>query len=226
MADCRAWLGLDPDRDANGTTQFLLENPSVDDIRAAISEAGNYVLAQRDKPLWNGGGLSIWYSGHGTPGSGAWALNGGDLGGRDLVELLGPLAQVAGGDLGLELALDSCHSGAFFAHLLEEEQDAPFTARDMYISSLPEEVSWELEELGHGVMAFTLLNRGNAHVDQRRLARAVRDRDDAYVRFASQAFVPNPVTYLTEGDQTSCELVSRHRVGSRCCESCSSFGLR
>ncbi len=57
VADCRAWLGLDPDRDANGTTQFLLEIPSVDDIRAAISEAGNYVLAQRDKPQWNGGGL-------------------------------------------------------------------------------------------------------------------------------------------------------------------------
>ena len=40
----------------------------------------------------------------------------------------------------------------------------------------------------------------------------MRDRDDAYVRLATQAFVPNPVTYLTEGDQTSFELVSGHRV--------------
>lgn len=51
---------------------------------------------------------------------------------------------------------------------------------------------------------------GNAHVDQEQLAKAVEQRDEGYLQLALQRFVPNPVPYLTEGDQHSLDLINGH----------------
>jgi hypothetical protein len=57
---------------------------------------------------------------------------------------------------------------------------------------------------------FTLKNPGNGHVDDSKLAEAVQNNDQTYIRTALQGFVPNPVTYLTEGEQHSIELRNGH----------------
>ena len=205
LADCRRWLDHQP-----YGHQLLLENPSARDLESALSESRDYLLAERARGTWSGGGVSIQFSGHGACPTGAWSLRDAVVTARDVMELLAPIGRVAGGKLGLELMLDSCFSGAFFCELMLLETSAPIVARDMAIGALPSQEAWELDELGHGAHTFAFLNRGNAHVNQEMLAEAVRRKDDAYVRLATQGFVPNPVTYLTEGDQTSFELVNGH----------------
>lgn len=212
VADCRKWLKLEPDVEADGIKEFFLEDPDTEELERAIQQAGKYVLAQKESDYWNGGGISIWYSGHGENSTGAWSLRDGSYTAQALVEILRPIGNEAGGSLGLEVGMDSCHSGAFFAHLMEQAQDAPLAPRDMYISCLPSQASWEIDSLGHGALAFTLFHQGNAHVDSRRLAEAVKEGDTEYLRMATHAFVPNPVTYLTEADQICFELMSGHSI--------------
>ena len=50
----------------------------------------------------------------------------------------------------------------------------------------------------------------NTLVDAGQLAQAVERGDDTYLRLALQGFVPNPVSYLTEADQHSLDLVNGH----------------
>jgi len=212
VADGKKWLRLDLGSKPDDIKEHLLVNPSEAELESAIQHAGQYVLSQKDRGHWKGGGISIWYSGHGEEQSGAWSLRDTALDAGRLLELLTPIGHQAGGSLGLELGMDSCHSGAFFAYLMEKKQQGPIVARDMYVSCLPDEVAWEMDTLGHGALAYTLFHPGNAHVDHNRLALAVRQGDEAYIRMATHSFVPNPVTYLTEGDQHSFELVSGHEV--------------
>jgi len=61
-------------------------------------------------------------------------------------------------------------------------------------------------------LTFTLKNTGNAHVDHWKLGEAVHNNDEQYVRMALQGFVPNPVTYLTEGEQHSFNLINGHHL--------------
>ena len=53
---------------------------------------------------------------------------------------------------------------------------------------------------------------GNTHVEPHRLARAVDQNDEEYLRLALHAFVPNPVTYLTRGDQHSLEVLNGNHL--------------
>lgn len=69
-----------------------------------------------------------------------------------------------------------------------------------------------VDDLGHGALTFTLSHRGNAHVDDAKLARAVEEGDRAYIASALHSFVPNGVTWLTEGDQHPVEVVNGHDV--------------
>jgi hypothetical protein len=57
----------------------------------------------------------------------------------------------------------------------------------------------------------------NAYVDRQRLALAVERGDEAYLRMALQGYVPNPVSYLTERDQHSIDLVNGRHLEVKGC---------
>jgi hypothetical protein len=86
------------------------------------------------------------------------------------------------------------------------------TVVDGFAAAMHDEFAWELNNLGHGALTFSMRYPGNDHVDMDALARAVNENHQSYLRFALQAFVPNPVTYLTEGDQHSIDAINGHRV--------------
>ena len=47
------------------------------------------------------------------------------------------------------------------------------------------------------------------------LARAVREGDEEYLRWALHRHTPNPVTYLTQGDQTGVEVMNGWHIEAK-----------
>jgi hypothetical protein len=170
--------------------------------------------------LWKGGGISLYYAGHGAECTGAMVFKDGDVSGTQLAEMVagGIMSdRYSRGDLlGIELAMDSCFAGAFLAEFLaaadSPEMKAKLLPRDMWAASLHDESAWELPELGHGVLTYTFKNVGNGYVDMQQLAQAVDRNDQQFLRMALQGHVPNRVTFLTEGDQHAIELVNGHQM--------------
>lgn len=199
--------------------QLLIE-PSIAEFLGAVHLASLYV--ERRKGDWSGGGLTVFYSGHGAPVTGALVLRDGEITAGELLHLLAlKHPRHDGTELGVELMLDSCYSAAFLAEFIAESQDTLVSPRDSWAASLHNEIAWELDELGHGALSFSLLFPGNAHVDHDALAHAIHVGDEKYIRMALKSFVPNPVTYLTERDQHEVRLTSGHYlevVGAGACE--------
>jgi hypothetical protein len=193
-----------------------LIDPSVAEFEEALRVANEYVSRYKDSRQWDGGGVSLCYSGHGAELTGALVLKDGEITGDQLAEVVAKDLPDDGAERGVELLLDSCFAGAFLADFLSASTFPSLrnkiTPRDIWAASLHDELAWELPELSHGALIFTLKNPGNAHVDFWKLGEAVHDNDQDYIRMALQGSVPNPVTYLTEGDQHSIELINGHAL--------------
>jgi hypothetical protein len=193
-----------------------LTDPSVGEFEEALRLASEYVSQYVGTRHWSGGGISLCYSGHGAETTGALVLKDGDLTGAQLAEMIAANVEEGSHGRGVELLLDSCFAGAFMADFLaascSPDMQDKIHPREMWIASLHDELAWELPELSHGALVFTLKNPGNAHADHWKLGEAVHNRDEQYVRMALQGFVPNPVTYLTEGEQHSINLINGHHL--------------
>ena len=196
----------------------LLENPTRAEVVAAIAEAGDFLRHYRGKPEWNGGQINFAFAGHGAEGGElvlADAKFSPDEIAETIVECTWTRDQTS---LRLAVILDSCFSGKTLSKLiLHRFHSTQYLLIDGFAAALHDEVAWELEALGHGALTFAMSNPGNHHVDQSRLARAVQENDQAYLRLALQAYVPNPVTYLTEGDQHSIDLINGHAMEIKGC---------
>jgi hypothetical protein len=113
----------------------------------------------------------------------------------------------------LSLILDACHAGRMLAEIVtDERQRTDFLLIDGFGASMHDELAWEVDVLGHGALSFAMGARPTGYPDpsaqHARLAQAVRKGDEDYVRTALCQHVPNPVTYLTEGEQTSVEVIN------------------
>jgi hypothetical protein len=185
--------------------------PSVKEFRAAIASAMDVLATRSTRDGWNGGGISFAYAGHGAETSGALVLADGEYTGQELADAVAGRFGDRHHRLGIELLLDSCYSGAF---LIDFVSHAPpnVVLRDCYLACLHDQCAWEMEELGHGAMTFTLKHPGNSNANPARLATAVRMKDNAAIAAALHAFVPNGVEWLTEGDQSMILVTSGHNV--------------
>jgi hypothetical protein len=202
----------EPDRGDLPRAQLLVE-PTIAEFLGALYLAHTYVERCAGTAYWGGGGIRVYFSGHGAASTGALVLKDGEVSGRDLAEALGARVRRRDGtQLGVELVLDSCYSAAFLADFLAHHDPERLLPRDLWAASLHTERAWELPSLGHGALTFCLTHRGNAHADFDRLAEAIHSGDDSYVRLALQGLVPNPVTYLTERDQHAVRVVHGHTV--------------
>lgn len=198
-------------RDGDNPRFILLENPTRAQVADAIAECGQFLHQFKDRPNWNGGSFFFSFAGHGTD-EGDLELADDKLSPDEFIEFVAATVDPnPPRRRRLGLVFDSCFSGLTLArimvHPLHGEQ---VSISDGFAAALHDELAWELASLGHGALTFTMRNRGNAHVDRNVLAKAVEQGNEAYLRLALQGFVPNPVTYLTEGDQHSLDLVNGH----------------
>lgn len=191
---------------------LLLVNPTRVQVIEALLSASKALAPFSFEPEWQGGQVNFAFAGHGSP-DGGLVLNDGEIGGDELLDAILSGSQGLPGKRRLGLVFDSCHSGRTLAQVfMDPRHTVDFLLIDGFAASLHDELAWELEELEHGALTFSRRNRGNAHVDQARLARAARTGDESYLRFALQAFTPNPVTYLTQGDQTAIDFINGHHL--------------
>lgn len=156
--------------------------------------------------------LNIIYAGHGCPHDGSWDLCDGLLNAGDVYQQILQSYGTCENRLHLDLILDSCYSSRFLIDLLVISQDQnrvyPF---DCFISSLPDEKSWEMDFLLQGALSYVLCHEGNAHVDSKELAQAIDSQDHRIIaKYLQGTTIPNPVTFLTNGRQHGVELTSGH----------------
>lgn len=220
LADARHWVEAFQ-RDSQNWSEkqepgddplfILLENPTRPQVTNAISECGEFLRRFKDRSNWNGGSFFFAFSGHGTD-EGDLVVADGELSPDDIMELIAasvdpnpPTRRRLG------LVFDSCFAGLTLARIMVHPLHHDLISiPDGFAAALHDEVAWELPSLGHGALTFTMRNPGNAHVDRNALAEAVEQGNESYLRLALQGFVPNPVTYLTEGDQHSLDLINGH----------------
>lgn len=192
---------------------YDLLNPSIEELYSTVKEITNYLkeAACEDgrKKVFN-----IIYAGHGKPENGEWELRDGVITGKELHEIICSIYFPCNNILHLDLILDSCYSSRFLIDLMVSSQNHktvyPF---DCIASSLPDEVSWEMEFLEHGAMSFHLTHEGNSYVNQKELAKAVDNKELRVIFMALQGItVPNPVAFLTNGRQHCVELTSGHHL--------------
>jgi hypothetical protein len=189
----------------------LLVNPRKSECLSAIAEAA----AAIDGVGQGGGQLHFAFAGHGAA-DGSLVLGDEELSAAELVDAIASTTHRTAPRRKLGIVLDCCHSGLALAEILtSREHRRTLLVVDGFAAALHDEYAFELDQLGHGALTFAMKNPGNAHVDPARLAKAVNEGDESYLRFALEAFVPNPVTYLTEGDQHSIDVINGHHVDVR-----------
>lgn len=186
----------------------LLVNPTREVVLEAISSCSAALEPFTGEEGWLGGQINFAFAGHGSP-AGGLVLSDGELGGRQIVDTIRSSGLPTAGKRRLALVLDSCHSGRTLVEVLAEQvAQGDFLLVDGFAACLHDESAWEIDYLGHGALTFAMGNRGNAHVDGAKLARAFLGDDREYLRFALQSSVPSSVALLTDGDQTSFEVIN------------------
>lgn len=174
---------------------------------SAVSFSSSFTINR----IGAGGSFRFAFAGHGTQ-QGNLVLADGELAPEELAELIAvSIESNSAMRRRLALVFDSCFSGLTLARImLHPLHGARLSILDGFAAAMHDELAWEIDALGHGALTFTLANPGNAHVDADRLAQAVERRNETYLRLALQGFVPNPVSYLTEADQHSLDLINGH----------------
>ena len=222
-ADARLWQRYLREQSEIEHHVLLLE-PTRAELLDALSAASAAVEEYSSEPDWGGGQVDFAFAGHGSR-SGGLVVRDGEIGGREVVDAILDAPRRTKTKRRLALVLDSCHSGATLAEvLLDDRSRTDFLLIDGFAAALHDEYAWEMDYLGHGALTFSMATGRNrdpadSRADEKRLARAVRDGDEPAIRKALYPFVPNPVTYLTEGEQSSIDLINGHWLAVKGCGS-------
>ena len=189
--------------------QVLLIDPSIGEVESAIRKISVRILEAYPDDI----GLDFYFAGHGEHNTGNLILKDGVLSPADF---LGFQADDVGSDNSgnrtIGVWLDSCHSGAFLLRLaiMSFEDFEGFRLDEGLASCLPDEVSWEMGILKHGVFTYTRLHPGNSHVNERHFNQAIIDNKTGEIAKGLQGLVgmtSNPSAFLTEGKQFSMGLM-------------------
>jgi len=186
-----------------------LVDPTIRDVQEALQRIRDCPEPQHQDGRRHT--MNVAYSGHGQPTHGSWVLRDGVFTAPQLIQILTESWKVTSDALRVDLFIDACFAGAFLAEAIASRSvDSCVRIRDAHLACLHDESAWEMSSLHHGALTFVLKHPGNAHVDSARLARAVDEGDEQYIRASLHSFVPNPVTYLTQGDQHTIVVTGGH----------------
>lgn len=159
-ADCDWWHRhfKQPHYDSSEFEQHhRLVNPSRAQILEAVAEGGEYLSAHQGRPEWDGGSMNFVYAGHGDPGTGSWVCHDGVISGVELADAVARSVIPNPRRCRIDLIMDSCFSGAFFADLLGHswgpQADRLFPCA-AFGAALSDELAWEFEEQGHGAFTY------------------------------------------------------------------------
>src|SRR4051812_31482351 len=116
---------------------------------------------------------------------GGWCLRMTCVSPPELYELLNEHVGSSDFRRDVHVALDCCFSAIPLAHLLCNFRESNrLRIMDGFAAAFHDEYAWEVDNLHHGAFTFSKAYPGNAHVDQAVLARAVRQNDESYLRYA------------------------------------------
>ena len=188
-----------------------LFNPSKELVLNTVASLSRE-LANSDYKYGRKHVFNLLFAGHGTFENGALEVSDGSISAPELFKCLTSEYKGCNSKLHVDVILDSCYSSKFLIDLIVESQnDDLIYPYDCFVSSLPDEKSWELIFLEHGALSFHLLHQGNGYVDRIELAKAVDNQQWELIAKALQGItVPNPVTFLTAGRQHAVSLTSGH----------------
>ena len=181
----------------------LLIDPTIAEVESAIARTSSR-LRQEDA---NTIGLDLFFAGHGAPDTGNLVLRDGELSPHRFLELQARDVRSRGERRRIGLLLDSCYSGAFLVDLaIRAFRDfEEFRFDGSLASCLPDEESFEMDILDHGVFTYTQLYYGNKHVDNKRFNQAILNNDADEIAKGIQGLVAmngsSPTAFLTEGKQ-------------------------
>ena len=195
--------------DVPNDLHILLIDPSLDEVESAI----RYVSSRLSGGFCDDVGLNLFFAGHGEPCTGNLIFHDGMLSPTRLLDLQAEDVRCGSrGERTIGVWLDSCYSGAFLVRLalaaLEHSED--FRLREGLASCLPDEESFEWDDIGHGVFTYTQLFRGNAHVDMKRFNRAILQNDARNIAVGLQGLVASmgsATAFLTDGEQVPLSLL-------------------
>ena len=112
----------------------------------------------------------------------------------------------------IALVLDCCYAARPLSQAMcHSLNPSRFAVIDGFAACLADEAAWELTSLGHGVLTYVMQPPKGKLTDYE-IAQAVRDQDMGMIAQAAFKMVPNPVTLLAGGGQTSCEVINNHDV--------------
>ena len=193
--------------------RVLLIDPTIGAVESAIVDMSSRLHHEYHNAL----GLDLFFAGHGAAGTGNLILKDGLLSATRFLSLQ---AKDVGGRSGVRrigVSLDSCYSGAFLIDMAIRayEDFEGFRVDGSLASCLPNEESYEMTILGHGVFTYTCLYHGNRHVDKDRFNQAILANDSTEIAKALQGLVSmtggSATAFLTEGRQFSL-IMNKHTI--------------
>ncbi len=186
----------------------LLVDPTLGQVQSTIREVSRLI----DHSGRQGIGLDLYFAGHGEESTGNLVFPDGTLSpSQFLILQADEVGQAQHDERTIGVWLDSCYSGAFLIRLAHEVHRyfPQFRLDEGLASCLPDESSWEMDILQHGVFTFTQLHPGNASVDMTELNRAMLEDDAPSIAKGLQGLVASmssATAFLTEGKQFSIRL--------------------
>ncbi|MER6474596.1 hypothetical protein, partial [Streptomyces collinus] len=188
-------------------------NPTMADVEQAIAECRDFLSEFSDRPDWNGGSLNFIFAGHGTT-RGDLVLADAKLSPDQLMSWLAERETQEGPSRKLQLVLDSCYSGMTLARLICCESNLTGVLLvDAFAAAMHDEKAWELTSLGHGALTYTMATAQSLNIGGNSdLALAIEIQDEEEIRKHLYRVAPNPVSYLTNADQHSLDLINGHSL--------------
>ncbi len=221
-ADARYWherFGNEWERPE--VQRALLIGPTRQEVLDALCQASAAVERFSDDADWNGGQVNFAFAGHGLE-DGRLVVRDGALSASELLDAVLEPQRENRVKRRLALVLDSCHSGLTLTQVVvDKRQETDFLLIDGFAACMHDELAWELDLLGHGALSCSMgakpavMAGSDIRDEHARLAKAVREGDEEYLRAALHPHTPNPVTYLTEGDQTSVEVINGWHIEAK-----------
>jgi hypothetical protein len=218
-ADAAAWKRVFDNEDAGGDDApppfyTVLSNPTTTQLQQAVLDCHDFLDQFSADAAWGGGSLHFVFAGHGTT-RGDLVLSDGKLPADDLMALLSRRTPGSPISRRLGVVLDSCYSGLTLARMLTHEahtRDALLV--DAFAAAMHDEQAWEIPDLGHGALTYAMTAANEKFVigGDDELALAVETQDEAAMRRKLFRMVPNPVSYLTQAEQHSLDLINGHAL--------------
>ena len=201
------WKKVEPD--VPDDLHILLIDPTIDEVESTIKSVSSSLSEGFCAEI----GFNLFFAGHGEPGTGNLRLNDGILPPTRLLELQADdVRRGDGAERTIGVWLDSCYSGAFLLRLAIAaiEQSESFRLIEGLASCLPDEESYEWDDLGHGVFTYTQLFRGNEHVDAKHFNRAILTNNTHDIAVGVQGLISlmgSATAFLTKGKQVPISLL-------------------